>query len=168
MITRKLKAAFRGRPRRSIWISLGLELFRCGKLRERMTKEQSNAVCRKTWKKKVNPWSRARGSVSSFTRACTERLTNVSPETPPCCGQNKGRVYKRGFTFVRQASFLNAIFPKLLAVFSVELAGRSPRIGIGFTKRVYVQCVSAIADDCSIHRLSCRDTSSAALHICRR
>ena len=27
-----------------MWISLGSELFRCGKLRERMTKEQSNGV----------------------------------------------------------------------------------------------------------------------------
>jgi hypothetical protein len=44
VITRKLKGAFRGRPRRPIWISLGSELFRCGKLRERMTKEQSNGV----------------------------------------------------------------------------------------------------------------------------
>jgi hypothetical protein len=44
LITRKLKGAFRGRLRRPILIPLELELFRRGKLRARMTKEQSNSV----------------------------------------------------------------------------------------------------------------------------
>jgi hypothetical protein len=48
------------------------------------------------------------------TRACIQRLTIVNVELPPFCGQKRGRVYQKGFTFVRQAYFLECDFRKEL------------------------------------------------------
>jgi hypothetical protein len=67
-------------------------------------------ICSQAKAKKSEHLVSRQGFSFLLTRACIQRLRNVNPEAPPCCAQKRGRVYTKGFTFVRQASFFECDF----------------------------------------------------------
>jgi signal transduction histidine kinase len=70
-------------------------------------------ACSQVQIQKSEPLVTRQGFSFLLTRACMQRLTNVNPQAPPGCGQNRGRVYTKGFTFVRQARFFECDFSEM-------------------------------------------------------